>query len=1129
MCVRSEATGHGSEAAGYGPHTRTPAADRRWASRFSIFLVTCAVTLSSQAGQAQTPVPATSYSRLQWRYIGPVGNRVSSVAGVVGDPQVYYAGAASGGIWKTTDGGIHWEPIFDDQDVSSIGALAVAASNPSIVWAGTGEPWIRSHISIGNGVYKSTDAGDTWTRMGLEATGRIGRIVIHPTNPDVVFIAAQGHSYGPQEERGVYRTKDGGRTWERVLFVDQNTGAIDVVMHPTDPNTLFAATWQLEIHTWGRESGGPGSAIWVTHDGGDHWTRLSGHGLPTHTLGKIGLAIAHSDPNRVYALIETGDGVPLHGQPTDNGELWRSDDGGQNWKVVSYDRDLGCRQPYYTRVTVSTDNPDEAYFLCATFSRTMDGGVTASAGARGGGRGARAGGGGGGGRGRGGRGANAGPPMTAPGGDNHDMWIDPTNAARMIVGDDPGVQISTTRARTWLHVQLPIAQIYHATVDNRIPYYVYGNKQDGPSYRGPSNSRSGGGISRSEWYNVDGGESGWATPDPVDTNLVWSTASGSGSRGGIVVRFDTRTRSSQNVEVWPLSTGGYPAAEVQYRFVWDAPFTISPHDHNRIYTGSQFVHMSADGGRSWQIISPDLTRNDKTKQQISGGLTPDDIGVEYGDVVYAIAESPVKAGLIWVGTNDGLVQLTQDAGKSWTNVSANVPGMPTWGSVRHVEPSHYDAGTAYIICDAHQENNRDPWIYKTSDYGKTWKLIVNGIPRSPLSYAHIIREDPVRRGLLYAGTENALYVSWDDGDHWQPLQMNLPHAPVYGMVIQEHFNDLVIATYGRGFWILDDLSPLQKMTPEIAASNAYLFAPRPAYRFADYNGNVSGSDDPTAGQNQPYGADINYWLKSAPPSAPTITILDASGKTIRTEQGPRQAGLNRTYWDLRNESTRAPRLRTKPLYDDAFELDRDGTRNAPGFGSVSVLMPPGRYTVQLTVDGQSFTQPLEVLKDPNSLVSDQDIAASTQLLLTMQNDLNATADMVNTIESVRSQIVGLSAQLGGDRANAAVRTRGDSLEQKFMTLEQKLQDLRQTGQGQDAVRWPVRLGGQLSYLASNIGSSDFTPTSQQGGVHQLLQAQVKDNRAALEQLMNRDLAAFNSLLKARGLKTIDAELPKVVF
>jgi photosystem II stability/assembly factor-like uncharacterized protein len=1070
--------------------------------------------------------PATA-SQLRYRYIGPVGNRVSSATGVPGDPNVYYAGAASGGVWKTTDAGVHWAPVFDDQPVSSIGAIAVAPSNPNIVWAGTGEPFIRSHISVGNGVYKSTDAGRTWTHMGLDATGRIGRFAIDPGNPDIVFVAAQGHSYGPQPERGIYRTQDGGKTWERVLFVDQNTGGIDILMHPTNPRTLFAATWQLEMHTWGRESGGPGSGIYMSRDGGTTWTRLQGNGLPTHAVGKIGLGISRSNPDRVYALIETGDGVPVHGQPTDNGELWRSEDGGATWRAVSYDRNLACRQPYYTRMAVAPDNPDETYFMCATFSRSIDGGVTVGEGGRGGGGRGGAGGGAGGG-GRGGPEA-AGPPLSTPGGDNHDMWIDPTNAARMIVANDAGVSISTTRGRTWFRIQLPIAQMYHVTVDNRIPYYVYGNKQDGPSYRGPSNSRTGGQIARSEWHGVDGGESGWATPDPVDPNLIWSTASGSGSRGGIVVRFDERSRLSQNVEVWPLSTGGHPASEVQYRFVWDAPFTISPHDHNKIYTGSQFVHMTTDGGRSWRVISPDLTRNDKTKQQISGGLTPDNIGVEYGDVVYAIAESRVRAGLIWVGTNDGLVQLTRDGGQNWTNVTANIPGIPTWGSVRHVEPSRYDAGTAYIIVDGHQENNRDPWVYKTTDYGKTWTLIITGIPKSPLSYAHIIREDPVRRGLLYLGTENALYVSFDDGARWQPLQNNLPHAPVYGMIIQEQFNDLVVGTYGRGFWILDDLSPLQKLTPEVANTAAHLFPPRPAYRFRDIAGNVAGNDDPTAGTNPPYGAAINYWLKATPASVPSIAILDGAGKTVRTMQGTRQAGVNRLYWDLRNETTKAPRMRTKPMYNAEFPLDSNGTRAAPGFGAISVLMPPGRYTVKLTVDGQSFTQPLEVRKDPNSGVSDQELRAATDLLATMQNGLNAAADMVNTIEAVRAQIGTLQALIASDASNAAIRAGSDSLEQKFIELEQKMQDLRMTGRGQDEVRWPVKLGGQLGYLAGGIASSDFAPTAQQRGVQQLLDKQVRDNRAALEQLIQRDLAAFNTLLRGRGLKTIDVTLPPIVF
>ncbi|HET9982211.1 MAG TPA: hypothetical protein VFQ38_01435, partial [Longimicrobiales bacterium] len=691
---------------------------------------------------AQKPAPARPFpdtaalARLKWRYIGPEGNRASSVAGVVGDPTTYYAGAASGGVWKTTDGGLGWAPVFDDQAVQSVGALAVAPSDHSVVWAGTGEPFIRSHISIGDGVYRSTDGGKTWQRMGLERSGRIARIVVHPTNPDIVYVAAVGHAYGPQPERGVYRTLDGGRTWEKVLFVNDSTGAADVVMDPSSPRTLYAATWQLEIHTWGRQSGGRGSGIWKSTDGGTTWKRLEKHGLPERPVGKIGLAVSGSSPHRVWALIEAGDGIPWDTAKTEPGKLWRSDDGGESWEMVSADRELGGRGAYYTRMAASPDNDNEAYFLTAGFVKTLDGGAHIV----------------------------DPPPAEVPGGDHHDIWIDPTNGDRMIVSHDGGVSITTNRGRSWLRVQLPIAQIYHVTVDNHVPYNVYGNRQDGPSVMGPSNSRyasvafGGPAIPRGEWKNVGGGESGWATPDTVDDDVVWSSASGFGSVGGIVVRYSRKSQMYQTVEVWPMSTIGTAAKDVKYRFTWTFPLTISPHDHNRVYVGSQFVHVTTDGGKSWKVISPDLTRNDKSRMGISGGLTPDNIGVEYAGVVFAIAESPVQKDLLWAGTNDGLIHVSRDGGAHWENVTANLPKLPAWLTISNIEPSRWEAGTAYLSVDGHQMNDRDPWIYRTTDYGKSWKLIVAGIPRSTHSYVHVVRQDPVRKGLLYAGTENALYV-----------------------------------------------------------------------------------------------------------------------------------------------------------------------------------------------------------------------------------------------------------------------------------------------------------------------------------------------------------------------------------
>ncbi len=1034
---------------------------------------------------------------LRFRHIGPVGNRLTCVVGIPDQPNIYYVGAASGGIWKTVDGGVHWEPIFDGQPVSSIGALAIAPSDPNIVWAGTGEPWIRSHISVGQGIYKSTDAGKTWTLMGLEKTGRISRIVIDPKNPDIVLVGALGHAYGPQPERGVFRTTNGGKTWGRVLFTDENSGCAHLEMDPGNPQVLFAGMWPLEIRTWRRESGGPGSGLFKSTDGGVSWKRLSGNGLPMRATGKIVPAIAPNNSKRIYALIETGDGVPLNGNETDRGKLWRSDDGGENWRLVSYDRNLGGRTHYYFRMAVAPDNENETYYLTAGFARSTDGGETA-------------------------RMLTGG---ASPGGDNHDIWIDPKNANRIAVANDGGVSISTTRGQTWFRIQLPIAQMYHVTVDNRIPYYVYGNEQDDPSYRGPSRSGgggAGGSIPRSAWQSVGGGESGWATPDPGDANIIWSSASGSGSVGGIVERYDLRNGQIRRVEVWPDQTNGSPAADLKYRFVWTFPLTISPHDHKKIYVGSQFVHQTTDDGQSWQVISPDLTTNDRSKQGFSGGLTGDNIGVEYFSTIFAIAESPKEKGLIWVGTNDGLVQLTRDGGKNWTNVTKNIPNLPPWGTVSNIEPSRYEAGAVYLTVDLHQENSRDPFIYKSKDYGKTWAAITNGIPRSMLSYAHCIREDPVRRGLLYVGTENGLYVSFNDGENWEPLQSNMPRAPVYWMVVQEHFNDLVIATYGRGFWIFDDLTPIQQMSQTVRDSSAHLFPPRPAYRFRQSTVPVTMSDDPSAGQNSPYGAAINYYLKAAPAGDVRISIADAKGQTVRTLVGTKNIGLNRVDWNLEDEQTTEVRMRTSPAYAPEIKVGEDGTRSAPGAPRMSVLLPPGTYTVKLSAGGQEFTQPLVVRKDPNSGGSEADIIAQTTMMLELRKDLETGSGMVNQIELIRSQLYKLTPTLA---ALSTVKSAADELDKKLIEIEENLIQRKLTGQGQDTVRWSPKLLSKINYLANGLSSGDFPPTRQQREVHLLFKEQMTRLRQSLDSILNRDLASFNKLLSDNNIMTVVKSAP----
>jgi photosystem II stability/assembly factor-like uncharacterized protein len=1080
---------------------------------FALFVALCLclgpAAPPSAGAERKAPPPAkeepekSPFAALQFRYIGPEGNRVSSVAGVAGNANIYYAGAASGGIFRTTDAGVNWEPVFDGQPVSSIGALAVAPSDPNVVWAGTGEPFIRSNISIGWGVFRSTDAGKTWTKAGLETTGRIARMVVDPRDPDVALACALGTAYGPQPDRGVFRTADGGKSWTKILFVDEKTGCSDLVMDPNNPRILFAGTWQIEIHTYGRESGGPGSGLYRSTDAGATWKPLEEKGLPKKPWGKVGLAMSKANSNRVYALIEVGDGVPWKGQENEGGRLWRSDDGGEQWQLMTSDRQVAGRTHYYNRMGVAPDDPDEAYFLTSAWAKTKDGGKTII----------------------------DPPPAQVPGGDHHDIWIDSSNGSRLIVSHDVGVSISLNRGQSWVVTQLPVAQMYHVTVDDRIPYYVYGNRQDGPSTRGPSNSKLGNpegfpGIPRGMWQSVGGGECGWATPDPEDPDIIWSSASGYGSLGGIVTRYDLRTNTARNVEVWPQSTVGTPAADVKFRFLWTFPLTISPHDHNKVYVGSQHVHVTTDGGNSWQIISPDLTLNDKSRQQISGGLTPDNIGVEYAGVVFAIAESRLEPGLIWAGTNDGLVQLTRDGGKNWTSVTSAIPNLQPWGTISHIEPSRYDAGTAYVVVDFHQMDNRDPFVYRTNDYGKTWKAITSGIVRSPLSYAHIIREDPVRRGLLFLGMENGIYVSFDDGEHWQPLQSNLPHAPVYGLVVQERFGDLVVGTYGRGFWVLDDMTLLRQLPGGALPKEASLFSPRPAYRLRGVEAPFAAWSDPVAGKNPPEGAALHYWLPAAVKEKDevsgkekeeiSLSVEDASGKVVRKFKGPAKAGLNRAYWDLAFDKTKEARLRTSPQHASYHKVPLEGIP-APGVPRFALLAPPGDYKLKLKVGDRELVQPLTVLRDPNTGASEEDLRAQMALANDLVADLNGVVDAINSVESVRGQLAALVLRFAGDAGPKEVREAAEALDKKFVALEERLFQVRVTGRGQDLLRWPTRLAEQLAYLATVMTSADFAPTAAQREVHELLHGQAAEHRKKLDELIARDLAAFNAMLAEKKL------------
>ena len=1051
-------------------------------------LVVLGVLLSGAASTAESQeTPTDLFSGLRYRHIGPVGNRVSAVTGVPGDANTYYFGAASGGVFRSTDGGHRWTPIFDDQEAASIGAIAVAPSADSVIWVGTGEPFIRSNVSIGNGVYRSTDGGDSWEHKGLGGTGRIGRLAVHSTDPDVVYAAALGDLYGPQQERGIFRTRDGGDTWERVLFVDEYTGGVDVVMDPNNPRVLFAATWQMFMQTWGRWSGGPGSGIFKSRDGGESWERLEGRGLPTGTMGKIGLAMSASNSNRIYALIETNSNRDFEPLEDHEGVLWRSDDGGANWSMVNGDHTLAQRPLYYTRLVAAPDNANEVHFLSTRYSRSLNGGEDVALG--------------------------------NPGADSHDMWIDPLLPDRMIVGHDEGLSISTDRGTSWWRPRLPIAQMYHVNTDSRIPYRVYGNRQDGATQMGPSNSLKGAEISIGEWQSVGGCETGFSVPDPADPNIVWA-----GCYDGILSRYDHRTGLARRVSVWPANSEGWPAGELRYRFQWTFPLHISPHDHERIYVGSQHVHVTTNGGQSWDVLSPDLTTNDKSKQRKTGGLTPDDAGPTYAAVLFAIAESPRQEGVIWTGSNDGLVHVTLDGGLTWRNVTANLPDLPPLGTVSNIEPSSHGAGTAYLTVDLHQLGNTDPYVYKTTDYGESWTSLSRTVPRSVFSYAHVIREDPVRPGLLYLGTENALYVSFDDGSNWSVMRSNLPPAPVHDLTIQSRFNDLVVATYGRGFWIMDDITPLQEFTDEILASGVYLFAPRTAYRFLTRQNSQSQPEDSGAGSNPVYGASISFYLATVPENGVRIEIRDTTGEPVQElDAGRLLPGINRVHWDLRERSSVTPTLRTSPSEHSHVEAPNAGGRPLSEGRPVTPLAPPGRYTVTLRANALELVQQLEVLKDPNSGGSEQEIQEQVTMLREIRETVDSVVALIHEIEGIRVQTRLVSERSADHAAADEIRGAAGALEAELIALEMLLFDLRLTGGNarQDTLRWARRLYARLTSLAGYISGTDDRPTDQSREVFDMLRSELRDYQRQMVAI-REDLATFNRLLGDRGVDPITA-------
>ncbi|HEY2684961.1 MAG TPA: hypothetical protein VGI93_15695 [Steroidobacteraceae bacterium] len=890
-------------------------------------------------------------SDFKFRFVGPeVGNRVAAVAGIAGDSSTYYAGAASGGVFKSVDGGNKWEPVFDKQSAAAIGALAVDPSEPSTVWAGTGEAWaIRDSDVMGNGIYKSLDAGKHWTNMGLPQSGRIGRIVVHPSNSDIVFACVLGRLTGPQQERGVYRTLDGGQHWERVLFADENTGCSGLSIDAHNPHTLIAGMWQVEMHPWGEISGGPGSGVYISHDGGGKWTRIDDHGLPHSPLGKIDVAIAPTNSKRIYALIQT----------KDQGSVWRSDDAGEKWKRVNSQRALIGRAGYYIRLAVSPGSDNEVLVANSSFHQSLDGGENFH--------------------------------ETRWGGDTHDIWFDPVNADRFVITDDAGMMITTVHGRGFHRVTLPIGQMYHVAVDNQIPYYFYSNMQDDGNMRGPSVPFD---SHETGWDRHMGGcESGFTIPDLTDPNIVWATC-----YGNSVTRWDARFKEAHSVSPWKHTLDS-PPDKLKYRCHWTSPIAIDPFDHNAVYYGCQVIFRTTDAGATWTEVSPDLSTHNQTHVAPSGGIVGDNLGQFYGGVVFAIAPSKIQKGLIWAGTNDGQIWYTQDSAAHWTNVSQHLPGLPAGGTITSIAPSSFDAGSAYVAVDLHLLDNRDPFIYKTTDFGKSWKRISGDLPKHELSYVRTVTDDPNCAGLLFAGTGNGLFYSLDEGVHWSQIKSGLPPAPVTWAVVQPTFHDLVISTYGRGLYILDDVTPLEQMVKHRSDANIVLFEPRPAYRF------VRGAR-----------AMLNFSLRSEPKDPIQFEILDSQGAVIRklepTEPKKLVVGLNRVQWDLRYDSPRTVALRTvapdnPQVWDEPRFRDTD-LRPVTHWGSkaaeVGPIAAPGTYSVRLTVDGQTFTQPLTIVSDPHAPGSPADIELSVKTLIQIRDDISHVSDLINRMEWLRKQV-----------------------------------------------------------------------------------------------------------------------------
>jgi photosystem II stability/assembly factor-like uncharacterized protein len=1019
-----------------------------------------ALLLAMPAGLAQSPAPPQSapgidvslLSGLRWRSIGPArGGRSQAIAGTVSRPNEYYFGAVGGGVWKTTDGGINWRAVSDRFfKTSSVGAIAISESNPDVVYVGMGETQLRGNIIQGDGVYKTTDGGRTWTHTGLEKTMAIGRIRVHPTNPDIVYVAALGDPYGPNAERGVFKSTDGGKTWNRILFRDDKTGAVDLVMDPKSPDTMYAGLWEVFRTPHSMSSGGPGSGLFKTTDGGTTWTELTKNpGLPKPLWGKVGVTVSGADSNRLYAIIEAQDGG-----------LFLSDDAGATWKLANDNRNIRQRAFYYTRVYADPAAKDTVYILNVTFYKSTDAGKTLQS-------------------------------IRVPHSDNHDLWIAPDNPQRMANSNDGGGNVTLDGGQNWTEQDYPTAQFYNVITTAHVPYHVCGAQQDNSTACVPS---TGGDL-----YPVGGGESGYIAPDPEDTDVFYA-----GSYGGLLTRINRRTGERRNINIWPDNPMGHSARDITERFQWTFPIVFSKTDSNVLYATSQHVWRTTNEGQSWERISPDLTRHDPSTMGPSGGpITLDQTGVETYATVFTLAPSALDGNIIWAGSDDGLVHVTRDGGKNWQNVTPK--DLPEFTRVSLIEASPHAPGTAYLAGNRYQRSDRAPYVYKTSDFGRTWTKIVTGIPGD--DFARAIREDKQRKGLLFLGTETGTYVSFDDGAHWQSLRLDMPVTPVHGIEVKE--NDLVIGTHGRSFYVLDNISVLRQATPAMTNEALVLFDPADAVR------SVSR------------GVFVDYYLKEAA-SPVKIEILDAAGAVIRTfestakppapdrpaemeeeEEGPRRAGpgprvtaakgMNRFTWDMR--------------YPTAVDFPGMIMWAASTRGPAA---PPGRYQVRVTAGGATKTQDFEIRRNaavPG--VTDADLQAQFDLAMRISERVTEANRAVIRIRNIKGQITDRI----GKATDGSIKTAGQALIDALTEVEGEIYQHRLRS-GQDPLNYPIRLNNKLAALQGTVESGDYPPTQQARAVFKELSGRLDQQLARLDALVKTDVAAFSKRLEAAGLAPI---------